>query len=244
MATQSASETNPVGKTAVGIFIRLAGALLLAMALVNIIHAGTNGQSLEILDPLLGIPIRMAGLIVGCMELVVALVCLLGKRAGLQAMLIAWLITNFAVYRIGLLWQGSHTQWGCLGNPLERLQIFSGAADLGIYFIFGSLLIGGYVSVFWFWLGESFLGRKRKEQGESFKMTCSSCGVHIRFARQNLGQKIPCPKCRTTIILRKPDLLKMACFFCKEHIEFPSHAIGEKMPCPHCKMDITLKEAA
>jgi DNA-directed RNA polymerase subunit RPC12/RpoP len=64
------------------------------------------------------------------------------------------------------------------------------------------------------------------------------------FASQNVGQQIPCPHCRKSIALRKPDFLKMACFFCQEHIEFPAHAIGEKMPCPHCKLDITLKEPA
>jgi DNA-directed RNA polymerase subunit RPC12/RpoP len=76
------------------------------------------------------------------------------------------------------------------------------------------------------------------------KISCSHCGGHIEFASQNVGQQIPCPHCRKSIALRKPDFLKMACFFCKEHIEFPAHAIGEKMPCPHCKMDITLKEPA
>jgi uncharacterized paraquat-inducible protein A len=75
-------------------------------------------------------------------------------------------------------------------------------------------------------------------------MSCPSCGIHIRFAGKNLGQKIPCPHCQTSITLRRPDLLKMACFFCHGHIKFPPHAIGEKISCPHCNMGITLKEPA
>ena len=234
----------PVGKTCVQIFIRFAGTLLLAISLVNLIQAGTNGQTLSVFDPLLGIPLRFAALTVGGMELLVALVCLFGKRTGLQTALVAWLMTNFAVYRIGLLWQGCHTQWGCLRNPLDGLRLFPSAADLGMYFILAGLLVGGYAAVLWLWLGEPVLARNRKEQVESLKMSCPSCGIHIKFARQDLGRKIACPKCRTTITLRKPNLLKMSCFFCQEHIEFPSHAIGEKMPCPHCKMDITLKDPA
>jgi len=75
---------------------------------------------------------------------------------------------------------------------------------------------------------------------ESIKMSCHSCGVHIEFAIQYIGQKIPCPHCQTTITLQKPENLKMSCFFCKEHIEFPSHATGQKIPCPHCAKTITL----
>lgn len=75
-----------------------------------------------------------------------------------------------------------------------------------------------------------------------FKILCPSCGGHIQFAAQNLGQQIPCPHCRTTITLRKPELLKMSCAICKEHIAFPVHAIGQQIPCPHCKNEMTLKE--
>lgn len=232
------------GNIWVTLFTRLAGALLLALALVNLIDAGTNGQSLSVLDPLLGLPLRYAMLTVGGLELLVALVCLFGKRTGLQTTLAAWTVTNFAVYLVGLRWQGCHTQWGCLGNPLDRLRLFSGAADYGMYCIFTCLLVGSYATVVWLWLGEPVLVRNRKEKIESIKMSCPSCGIHIRFAMQNIGQITTCPKCRTTITLRQPTLLKMACFFCQEHIMFPSHAIGEKMPCPHCKMDITLKEPA
>ena len=75
-------------------------------------------------------------------------------------------------------------------------------------------------------------------------MTCPGCGIHIRFALQNLGQRIPCPHCRKMITLREPDLLKMVCLYCKQHVEFPPHAIGQRIPCPHCKKEITLKEPA
>ena len=67
-----------------------------------------------------------------------------------------------------------------------------------------------------------------KATDKSLKMSCSSCGGHIKFAVQNLGQRIACPHCQTAITLRQPENLKMSCFFCKGHIEFPSHALGQK----------------
>ena len=79
---------------------------------------------------------------------------------------------------------------------------------------------------------------------ETAKMACHSCGVHIEFAVQYLGQSIPCPQCQATITLRRPKNLKMSCSFCREHIEFPSHALGQNIPCPHCKTNITLMEQA
>ncbi|HLX72682.1 MAG TPA: hypothetical protein VKV04_23925 [Verrucomicrobiae bacterium] len=76
-------------------------------------------------------------------------------------------------------------------------------------------------------------------------MSCPACGVHVRFAVEDLGKNIACPNCRAPITLRKPEEnLKISCYFCQGHIEFPPHALGERLKCPHCKMDITLKEPA
>jgi uncharacterized paraquat-inducible protein A len=107
---------------------------------------------------------------------------------------------------------------------------------------FAYLLIGSCATLLWHWLRSSSNPLLHHSSTPSLKMACPACGLHIRFAAQNLGQQIPCPQCKTTVTLRRPDLLKTVCFFCKGHIEFPTHAIGEKIPCPHCKMDITLKE--
>lgn len=227
------------------LFIRLAGALLLAMAAVNLISVGIFKPSLLVFDPLLGIPFRYSTLTVGGLELLVGLVCLFGKEAGLQVGLIAWLITNFAVYRVGLFWQGCHTLWGSLNNPLDTLYLLSGATNQGFYIILASLLLGSYVALIWLWGGKSSTPNHLKRTAtESLEISCPFCGVLIKFAPQSLFQRVSCPQCQKTITLRKPTFLKMACTFCHEHIEFPSHAIGAKIPCPHCKMDITLKEPA
>lgn len=204
MSAKSLSPKYRAGKCWVHLFIRWSGALLLALALVNLINAGTSEASLIVLDPLLGIPFRLAVLVVGGLELVVALICLFGCQAPLQSGLIAMLVTNFMVYRVGLLWQGCPTQWGCLGNPLDQLKFFSGTADEAMFLIFAFLLVGSCVAAVWLWLHEPDLVNKCKDQLESLKIACPDCGVHIGFAGNALGQKISCPHCHMDITLKEP----------------------------------------
>ena len=127
----------------------------------------------------------------------------------------------------------------CVGSLTDPLHLTQGVTGFMLGLLPVYLLLGSYAAIIWLWME----GRKAKS-AKFLKMSCSACGIHIRFDGRNLGQNISCPHYKNDITLRKPDLLKMTCFFCKEHIEFPSHALGEKIPCPHCKMDITLKEPA
>ena len=220
-------------------FILSAGAILLAAALSRFLIAVGNAQVLALPEPRLGVPLRYAVLAVGAFELLVALVCLFGKQAGLQLGWLAWLATNYLVYWIGLWAMHVHPQATCIGSFTDPLLLSRGTPGLITTVLPVYLLLGSYAAVGWLWW------EQRKAKAARFlKMSCPSCGLHIRFDDRNLGQKIPCPHCQATITLRKPDLLKMTCFFCQEHIEFPAHAIGEKIPCPHCNMDITLKEPA
>jgi len=223
----------------VRIFIYSAGGILLTAALLRFIIAVGSAQVLSLPEPVLGIPLRYAVLLVGAFELVVALICLFGRQVGLQIGWLAWMVTNYAVYRIGLLTMGIHQQGTCIGSLTDPLHFSRGIMGIIAGFLPLYLLLGSYAAVIRLWLE----GRKAKVS-KFVKMSCPACGIHLRFDGRNLGQKMPCPNCQKTITLRKPDLLKMACFFCQEHIEFPPHAIGEKMPCPHCNMDITLKEPA
>ena len=72
-------------------FILSAGVILLAAALTRFLIAAGNAQVLSLPDPMLGIPLRYAVLLVGGFELAVALICLFGKRLGLQIGWLAWL---------------------------------------------------------------------------------------------------------------------------------------------------------
>ena len=224
-------------------FIASAGIILLAAALMRFLIAIGDAQVLSLLEPVLGIPLRYAVLAVAAFELVVALICLFGKRVGLQIGWLAWLATNYIVFWIGLLWMHCHPQATCLGSLTDPLHLSRGTTGYIMEFTPVYLLLGSYAALIWLWL-ESRTAQARKLAAESLKISCPSCGGHIRFAIQNVGQKISCPHCQKETTLRKPENLKMSCFFCKEHVEFPAHAIGQKISCPHCNRGITLMEPA
>ena len=84
-------------------------------------------------------------------ELAVALVCLLGRRARLQAGLVAWLATNFVVYRLGLLWIGYHGPCRCLCSLTGALHISPETADSIMKVVLVYLLIGSYATLLWQW---------------------------------------------------------------------------------------------
>ena len=236
-------------------FILSTGAILLAAALERFLLAAGNAQVLALPEPMLGIPLRYAVLAVGAFELVVALICLFGKRVGLQIGWLAWLATNYVVFWIGLLMMHIHPQAACIGSLTDPLHLSRGMSGYIIEFAPLYLLLGSYVAAASLWFsadarttrlaGARQLAAQRDATAGLMKMFCSACGGHVKFAAQNVGQQIPCPHCHAAITLRKPDEnLKMACVLCGGHVEFPPHAVGQKIPCPHCKMNITLRQPA
>jgi len=205
-------------------FILSAGSALLAASLERFVVCASGAPALGLAEPMLGMALRYAVLVVGGFELTVALICLFGKQVGLQLGWLAWLATNYAIYWIGLYTIRIQPQATCIGSLTDPLFLSRGTPGFITAFLPVYLLLGSYAAVVWLWLE----GRRAKA-AQFLKMSCPSCGIHIRFDDRNLGQKIPCPHCQTAINLRKPEDLKMACFFCKEHIEFPAHAIGKSI---------------
>jgi DNA-directed RNA polymerase subunit RPC12/RpoP len=236
-------------------FIYSAGGILLAAALIRFVIAAGNAQVLALPEPMLGIPLRYAVLAVGAFELVVALVCLFGKRVGLQIGWLAWLATNFLVFWIGLVWQHCSPQGTCIGSLTDPLRIYHGITGYVLQFLPFGLALGSYAAAVSFWFsadartarlaGARQIADRRDATAGLMKMFCPACGGHVKFAAPNIGQQIPCPHCRVAIKLRQPDEnLKMTCVLCGGHVEFPAHAVGQKIPCPHCAKTITLLKPA
>jgi len=213
-------------------FVLAAGALLLFSGLTSLSSLPWKAGVFDLDDPVLGIPLRNAALVATVLELAVAAVCLFTRKTLLASGLVGWLALNFIVYRVGLWTMGWHHPYTSVFWLTDGFGFSPRMADWIQAAITAYLLAGSSMVIC----------KLQGRMGGRLKMSCPSCGGHVKFAFQNVGQQIPCPHCKTTITLRKPDeILKMSCFFCKEHIEFPAHALGQKMPCPHCKMDITLK---
>ncbi|HXI70050.1 MAG TPA: hypothetical protein VNN22_06795 [Verrucomicrobiae bacterium] len=237
------------------LFINSAGGILLAAAIARFLITAGSAQVLTAPDLLLGIPLRHALLVVGAMEFGVALVCLFGKQVGLQSGLLAWLATNFIVYRIGLFSMDCQPQATCIGSLTDPLHLAHGTTGFIIGLMPYYLLLGSYATMIWLGLGRKEYrnpqpvavkpGRIERSQEafvRSLKIACTACGGHIEFPTNFFGERIPCPHCQASIILQKSAIFKMSCLACDGHIAFPAHAIGEIISCPHCNLDITLQE--
>jgi len=228
--------------------------------LIRFVIAAGNAQVLALPDPMLGIPLRFAVLLVGGIELAIALVCLFGRQTKFQTGLLAWLSTNFVVLWIGLFWMNLHPQATCIGSLTDPLHLSRGLAGLIIQLLPLGLLLGSCAALFQLWLSKKGNATQPSMRpvtimadtdragsavlARSLKISCTACGGHVEFPSNRLGEKIPCPHCRTVLTLQKSRNMKMSCSACDGHIEFPSHALGQKIPCPHCSRDITLKEPA
>jgi DNA-directed RNA polymerase subunit RPC12/RpoP len=236
-------------------FIRLTGGILLAAALIRFIIAAGNSQVLLLPEPMLGISLRFALLIIGGIELTFAMICLFGSNIRLQAGLMAWLATCFVLFWLGILWMHCHLQGTCLGSLNDPLNLSRGAIGYVIRFLPICLLLGSYAALFHLWFAKNITETQTAQTVASrdsdpgvlvrfLKISCTACGGHIEFPSNLFGQKIPCPHCQATIALQKPGNIKMSCTDCDGHIEFPAHALGQQIPCPHCNNSIILKEPA
>lgn len=235
-------------------FILSAGGILLTASLFRFLIAAGHAAVLAQPDPLLGMPLRYAVLLVGTIELVVSFICLFSNQIGLQTMALAWLATSLIVYWGGLIWTHNEPRTACWGTFTDPLHFSGGIMAKIVNLAPFYLVAGSYILGLRIWLSADARTARmvaaQQEAGQRdaaaglLKMHCPSCGGRVKFAGSNIGQQFPCPHCQTNIILRKQENLKMSCFFCKEHIEFPSHCIGEKIRCPHCEMEITLKTPA
>ena len=240
-------------------FILSAGGILFAAALIRFDLAAGRHPVLAMPDPLLGLPLHYALLVVGTLELVVAGVCLFGKNLRLQAGLVAWLATNFGVYQLGLVCPNLHPQTSCLGSLTDPLRLSGGFTGDIMTLLPYYLILGSYAALMAPWLGKWKVGPasrlskaapvSRPSPGAPsptaayvrfLKISCAACGGRIEFPTNVFGEQIPCPHCRAIITLQKPVNVKMTCPDCSGHLEFPDYALGQKTPCPHCQADITL----
>ncbi|MGA4645758.1 MauE/DoxX family redox-associated membrane protein, partial [Limisphaera sp. 4302-co] len=89
----------------------------------------------------------MAG--VGLVELVVAGVCLVGRRERLSLVLVGWLSGNFALYRLGLWWMGWKRPCGCLGHLTDALGVSPTVADRVMIGVLAYLGVGAFSGLFW-----------------------------------------------------------------------------------------------
>ena len=125
-------------------FLRSGGVVLLITGLAKAFSAIGTSRALNVVDPLVGIPFRHLLLAVGLLELFIAFFCLFTDKRRFNLLAVAWLSTNFLVYRLGLWFIGWHRPCGCTGNLTGALHISPVVADRTMKMILAYLLIGTY----------------------------------------------------------------------------------------------------
>lgn len=132
-------------------YILSAGICLVITGLAKIWSAFGSAGFLKVGDPILGVTYKTLMLSVGATELVIGLVCCFKPRRMLALGLVAWISTNFFVYRLSLWWIGWHRPCNCLGNLTDALHIRPEVADNIMKVVLGYLLLGSYGTLFWEW---------------------------------------------------------------------------------------------
>lgn len=108
-------------------------------------------RALDAFDPLIGIPFRQLLLLVGLAELLIAFFCVFTDKRRLSLLAVAWISTNFLVYRFGLCFIGWHRPCGCMGSLSDMLHLSPRAADNIMKGVLAYLLVGSYGILFWQW---------------------------------------------------------------------------------------------
>ncbi|HEX5222835.1 MAG TPA: hypothetical protein VFZ59_24980 [Verrucomicrobiae bacterium] len=137
-------------------FILSAGVILSITGIAKVWSGSGNIKLLVVAEPIIGLKFAHLMLAVGLAEIVIALVCFFSKRQSLALGLVAWISTNFVVYRLGLWWMDWKLPCGCLGNLTDALHISPRVADNIMKILLAYLLIGSYGLLIWQWR----MGRK------------------------------------------------------------------------------------
>ncbi|MBE0541110.1 MAG: hypothetical protein IH623_06975 [Verrucomicrobia bacterium] len=132
-------------------FVSSAGVILGLTGVAKVWSAFGDVKLLTVVDPIVGLEFKHLMLGVGMVEIAIALVCFFGKRQTLAIGLVAWLATNFLVYRLGLWWLDWKKPCGCLGNITGVLHISPQTADSMVKMLLAYLLIGSYGLLIWEW---------------------------------------------------------------------------------------------
>ena len=140
-------------------FVLSSGAILAITGIAKIWSGLGNSKFLAVVDPIIGIKFGFLMLAVGAAEIVVAAVCFFSKRQTLALGLVAWMSTNFVLYRLGLWWMDWKKPCSCLGNLTDALHISPQTADNIMKVLLAYLLIGSYGLLIWQWKQNRIYGK-------------------------------------------------------------------------------------
>jgi hypothetical protein len=130
-------------------FLTSAGALLAAAGLGKLSAVSSPARILDAPEPVFGITFRQLLLLVGLGELLIAYLCFFTDKRQLSSVAVAWISTNFLVYRLGTWFTGWQAPCHCMGSLADVLHIAPRTADNMMKAVLVYLLLGSYAMLFW-----------------------------------------------------------------------------------------------
>lgn len=122
-----------IGGRFASLFIRagiiLSVCILAISSILKLISISGRAVFLSLNDPVIGLKNREVLLSVGILELLLAIILVLGKQIRPKILLIAGFSWNLLLYRLGLAWVGEGSPCPCLGNPPGWIHLSRNMAD-------------------------------------------------------------------------------------------------------------------
>ena len=129
-------------------FLRIATWLVFCVGIAKVASSSGHNPVLDKSDPLLLISFRHVFWSTGICELLIASYCAFGSKPDAKLLLLAWLSTVFAIYKIGLTIIGYQGECPCLGSLTEAIHISGKSARAISNLILLFLLIGSYAGIY------------------------------------------------------------------------------------------------
>jgi hypothetical protein len=142
-------------------FCLSAGLILLLTGLAKVLSTLSISRMLDVADPVFGLKFRHLFMGVGLLELGAAfLILLTDLRPRLKLLLIAWLSTNFVIYRAGLWLMDWRQPCNCLGTLTDFLHLSPTAADWLMKAALAYMLFGAFAFLLRDFTSERVLARR------------------------------------------------------------------------------------
>ena len=132
-------------------FIMSGSIILLVVGLAKVVGSFGHDGILDQDDSVFQVPLRYLTRWVGSLEILISIICLWLRKHGISAALLAFMSTDFAIYRVGMLYTGPQRMCPCLGSLTGLLHLPRPLADRIAVALFVYLVIGSYLALFWLW---------------------------------------------------------------------------------------------
>jgi hypothetical protein len=130
-------------------FVKSGSLILLTAGLAKLFSSFGHDGILDQSDSVFKVSLRFLMRWVGFIEILVSVVCFLSRKQGLNVALIAVMATDFALYRVGMVYTGWRRPCPCLGSLTGLLHLPQWLADWIVIAMLVYLIVGSYTALFW-----------------------------------------------------------------------------------------------